>query len=210
MPSPVTAPSSLVSGSLKTPSLVSGSRLRPRRTMSMTSAVRRQRLGVGHAVEALDHLRAARAEAEDRAAAGHVVEPGRGLQQRAGSARVDVEDRRADLDRLGLGREVAHQRGGVEAVRLGDPDACRGRPSRARLTWSARCAGCRRTSGCGEAHAAIVTVELSRCKAVHGPRTGLLVGSGGPTCAAHSASLRSRPAMLAGKVDRALEIGVPP
>ena len=51
-----------------------------------------------------------------------VVEPGRGLQQRARGAGVDVEDRRADLDRLGLGGEVAHQRGGVEAVGLGHPD----------------------------------------------------------------------------------------
>ena len=40
----------------------------------------------------------------------------------AGRPGVDVEDRRADLDRLGLRGEVAHERGGVEAVGLGDPD----------------------------------------------------------------------------------------
>ncbi len=40
LPSPVTAPSSLDSGSLKTPSEVSFSRLSPRRTRSMISAVR--------------------------------------------------------------------------------------------------------------------------------------------------------------------------
>ena len=52
----------------------------------------------------------------------------------------------ADLDRLGLGGEVAHQRGGVEAVGLGHPDRVepglleRGRPGRPPR------AGCRRTS----------------------------------------------------------------
>ena len=38
-----------------------------------------QRLVVGEPVEALDHLRAGGAEADDRAAAGDVVEAGRGL-----------------------------------------------------------------------------------------------------------------------------------
>ena len=42
-----------------------------------------ERLVVGDAVEALDHLRAGRAEAEDRAAAADVVEAGGGLEQRA-------------------------------------------------------------------------------------------------------------------------------
>ena len=81
-----------------------------------------QRLVVGDAVEALDDLRAGRAEADHGAAAGHVVEAGRGLEQGAGGAGVDVEDAGADLDRLGPRGEVAHQRGGVEAVRLRHPD----------------------------------------------------------------------------------------
>ncbi len=80
-----------------------------------------ERLVVRHSVEALDHLRPARPEAEDRPALRDVVESGRGLQDRAGRARVDVEDRRPDLDRLGLGGEVPHQGGGVEAVGLRHP-----------------------------------------------------------------------------------------
>ena len=44
-----------------------------------------------------------------------------------GRARVDVEDAGADLDGLGLRGEVAHQRGGVEAVGLGDPDRVQAR-----------------------------------------------------------------------------------
>ena len=81
-----------------------------------------ERLVVRQTVEALDHLGAGRAEPEDRAAAGDVVEAGRGLEERSGGARVDVEDAGADLDRLGLRGEVAHQGGGVEPVGLGDPD----------------------------------------------------------------------------------------
>ena len=119
LPSPVPCPSG--SGRVKMPSCRSVSRRRPRRTRSTISRVRAERLVVRHPVEALDHLRPARPEAEDRPALRHVVEAGRGLQDRAGGARVDVEDRRPDLDRLGLGGEVPHQRGGVEAVRLRHP-----------------------------------------------------------------------------------------
>ena len=73
-------------------------------------------------MEALDDLGTGGAEADHGAAAGHVVEAGRGLQEGAGGAGVDVEDAGADLDRLGTRGEVAHQRRGVEAVRLGDDD----------------------------------------------------------------------------------------
>jgi hypothetical protein len=82
-----------------------------------------ERVGVGQAVEALDHLRARGAEAQDGAAAADVVEPGRGLQECSRRAREDVEDGCADLDRLGLRGEVSHEGGGVEAVGLWHPDA---------------------------------------------------------------------------------------
>ena len=104
------------------PSLVSVSRRRPAADDVDDLAGAAQRLVVGHAVEALDHLGPGGAEADHRAAAGDVVEAGRGLQQGARRAGVDVEDAGADLDGLGLRGEVAHQRRGVEAVRLGDPD----------------------------------------------------------------------------------------
>ena len=81
-----------------------------------------ERLVVGQAVEPLDHLRPRGAETEHRPAAGDVVEAGRGLQDRAGGAREDVEDAGGDLEPLGLGGQVAHQRGGVVAVGLGHPD----------------------------------------------------------------------------------------
>ncbi len=80
-----------------------------------------ERLVVGHAVPALDDLRTRGAETQDRAASGDVVEAGGCRRERAGGARVDVEDRGADLQRLRLRGEVAHERGGVEAVDLCDP-----------------------------------------------------------------------------------------
>ena len=80
-----------------------------------------QRAGVGDAVEALDDLRPRSAQAQHRAPGRDVVETGDRLQQRPGGAREDVEDARADLDLLGLRSQVAHQRGGVEAVGLGHP-----------------------------------------------------------------------------------------
>ena len=57
------------------------------------------RLLVRHAVEALDHLRAAGAEAEDEPAVADVVAAGgRHRHQRRGAG-VDVDDAGADLDR---------------------------------------------------------------------------------------------------------------
>ena len=81
-----------------------------------------ERLVVGDAVEALDHLRARRAEAEDAAAVGQGVDAGGGHGDQRRRAGVDRQDARRDLDVLGAGREVAHDADGVEAVGLGDPD----------------------------------------------------------------------------------------
>jgi hypothetical protein len=81
----------------------------------------RHRLVVGHAVEALDHLRAGRAEPEQEPAVGQRVQPGgRHRGQRRGAA-VDRQDPGADLHPLGARGEVAQQRHRVEAVGLGDP-----------------------------------------------------------------------------------------
>ena len=116
-------PWSAGSGRVKSrPSCSSGSRRRPCRTILMTSRVRPSGRCVRHAVEALDHLGARGAQAQDGAAAADVVEAGCRLQQGTRRAGEDVEDGGADLDRLGLGGQVAHQRGGVEAVGLGHPD----------------------------------------------------------------------------------------
>ncbi len=76
---------------------------------------------VGHAVEALDHLRARRAQAEDAAAVAHRVDAGGGHGDERRRARVDRQDGRADLDRLGGGGQVAHEAGRVVAVGLGHP-----------------------------------------------------------------------------------------
>jgi hypothetical protein len=108
-----------------------------------------QRLVVGHPVPALDHLGAGGAEPEDRPAAADVVEPGGGLRERTGRAGEHVEDRSADLDAFGLGGQVAHQRGGVEAVGLGHPDGVQpGRLERRDLVGClARVAGVRQRGG---------------------------------------------------------------
>ena len=117
------------------------------RTIRMTSRVRPERLVVGQPVEPLDHLRPGGAETEHRPAAGDVVEAGRGLQDRAGGAREDVEDAGGDLEPLGLGGQVAHQRGRVEAVGLGHPDHVE--PGLLELgdLVGGRRGGCRRTGG---------------------------------------------------------------
>ena len=57
-----------------------------------------QRLLEGHAVPALDHLRAAGAEPEDEAAPAEHVEGAGALREQRGRAREDVEDAGADLD----------------------------------------------------------------------------------------------------------------
>ena len=80
------------------------------------------RLLVGHAVEAFDDLGSRGAEAEDEPAVADVVAAGSRHRHQRRGAGVDVEDAGADLDPVGLGRQVADLADGVEAVRLGDPD----------------------------------------------------------------------------------------
>ena len=74
---------------------------------------------VRHAVPALDHLRAGRAEPQREPAARDVVQPGRGHPQQRGRARVQREDPRRDLHPLGLGRDITQLAHRVEAVGLG-------------------------------------------------------------------------------------------
>jgi hypothetical protein len=81
-----------------------------------------QGIVVGDAVETLDDLGARRAETEVESAIGERVDAGGGHGDQCGSPRVDRQDRRADLHRLGQGGKVAHERGTVETVRLGHPD----------------------------------------------------------------------------------------
>src|SRR5690606_39604573 len=76
----------------------------------------------GDAVAALEPLGARGPEAEDDPAVGEGVEPGGGHGEERRWAGVDRQDRRADLDALGLGGDVAHEADAVEAVGLGDPD----------------------------------------------------------------------------------------
>ena len=81
----------------------------------------RHRLFVRHTVETFDHLGTGRAESTDDAPSRHVVESGEGHRHERRRTGVDVDDGRADLHRLGLGRQVAHHRDGVKAVGLGHP-----------------------------------------------------------------------------------------
>ncbi len=80
-----------------------------------------ERLGVGHAVPPLDDLWARRPQSEDEPALAQGVDAGRGLGQERRRAGVDGQDGRADLDPLGLRRDVSHLTGPVEAVGLGHP-----------------------------------------------------------------------------------------
>ena len=104
------------------PSLRSVSRRSPRRTRSTISRVRPSGLSYGTPWKPSITCGPLAPRPEDRPALADVVEPGRGLEDRARRARVDVEDRRPDLHRLGLGGEVPHQRGRVEPVGLRHPD----------------------------------------------------------------------------------------
>ncbi len=74
---------------------------------------------VRHAVPALDHLRAGRAEAQREPAARDVIKPGRGHRGQRGRARVELEDPGGDLHPLRLRRDEAELAHRVEAVRLG-------------------------------------------------------------------------------------------
>ena len=105
-----------------------------------------QRLVVGHAVEALDDLRAGGAEADDRAAAGDVVEAGRGLQQGAGGAGVDVEDAGADLDASRSWPRGSPSAWGSRSRRARRPRSCPARPSPARPPGRRSRGGSRRRS----------------------------------------------------------------
>lgn len=77
---------------------------------------------VGHAVEALDHLRAGGPEAEDEAAVGDVVQAGRRHRGQRGGPRVQLQDARGQLHVIGPGGEIAERAHRVERVRLGHED----------------------------------------------------------------------------------------
>ena len=81
-----------------------------------------ERSVVGHAVEALDHLGARGAETEVAAPTRNGVDAGRRHGDQRRCPAVDGHDGRADLHPLGLGRQVPHVAGCVEAVGLGHPD----------------------------------------------------------------------------------------
>ena len=74
-----------------------------------------------HAMEALDHLRAGRSEAEHATPAGELVETRRGHREEGRCTGIDGQDSGSEPDRLGASREVAQQAHRVEAVCLGDP-----------------------------------------------------------------------------------------
>ena len=82
----------------------------------------RDRLLEGHAVPALDHLRARRTEPEDEPAIGQRVERRRSLRDQRRAARVERDDARHQLDRRGLAGQVAERRHEVVAVDLRSPD----------------------------------------------------------------------------------------
>ena len=77
---------------------------------------------VGHAVEALDDLRAGGAQAEDEPAVGDVVEAGRGHRGQGGCPGVELQDARGQLNPFGAGGQVAQRAHRVERIRLGDKD----------------------------------------------------------------------------------------
>ena len=106
-----------------------------------------QRLVVGHPVEPLDHLRPRGAQPEHRPAAGDVVEPGGGLQDRAGGAREDVEDAGGDLEPSRSWRRGSPSASASRSRRPRPPRPCRARPSRARRPRQRWRGGCRRTGG---------------------------------------------------------------
>jgi hypothetical protein len=80
-----------------------------------------QRLREPDAVPALRHLRPGHAETEPEPPVRQPVQGGRGHRGHRRGASRDLEHRRADVDRGGLGGDPAEQRGGVRAVRLRRP-----------------------------------------------------------------------------------------
>src|SRR4029077_16978496 len=71
---------------------------------------------VGHAVPALGDLWARRTEAEDEAPPGEGVDRDPGHRGGGGLAGGDLEDRRAELDGLGLGGQIGEHADRVGAV----------------------------------------------------------------------------------------------
>ena len=92
------------------------------------------------AVPALRHLRPGGPDAQQHPPAGDVVESRRGHGRHRGSPAGDLEDRRAELDPLGVGRQPRQHGGGVRAVGLGGPDRVKARatPPPARSRAAAR------------------------------------------------------------------------
>ena len=80
-----------------------------------------ERAGIGLAVPALDDLRAGRAEAEDEAPAGQVVERDRRHRRGRRGARRELDDAGAEADALGVRAPPGERREGVGAVGLGRP-----------------------------------------------------------------------------------------
>jgi hypothetical protein len=74
------------------------------------------------AVELLDDVCARRAETDDRAAAGPLVERCEVLRECRGRARVDIDDARRELDLLRLLRQRDEERKRVAAPGLGHPE----------------------------------------------------------------------------------------
>ena len=78
--------------------------------------------GEGDAVEALDHLRSAGAEAEAEASAGHRLQAQRGHADQRGGAGAALDDPGAEADRLGLAGQVGERGDAVVAPGFGRPD----------------------------------------------------------------------------------------
>jgi len=89
-----------------------------------------QLLAESDAVEALRDLRPRRAEAQDEAPVGKVVDGGRGHRGHGGAARGDLKDACPELDARRAGGQPGERRGGVGAVGLGGPQRVVAEPLR--------------------------------------------------------------------------------
>src|SRR5581483_1462021 len=78
--------------------------------------------GVRLPVPSFDHLRTGRAETEDEAAAGEMVEGDRGHRRGGGGAGGDLGGGGAELEPLGPGAPPGERRQAVRAVGFGGPD----------------------------------------------------------------------------------------
>ena len=79
----------------------------------------RERFPVRHAVQALDHLRSARAKAEDESPVGHIVQRQRSHRGHGRRARRHLRDARGELDALGLVGQIGERREGIAPPGLG-------------------------------------------------------------------------------------------